>query len=147
MSSTSRRTACGKCLAATLPIIGGPGSKTCQVYFVELIAVLSTLLTECQNSTRFQRYDQFNFRGLDFYIGNRGVTFDDFFTIFVYKIVNIDVESTKIVTKMQAMDRITKKILKMKIFGNFGQLWANFAKKCHFLQTCDLFKITFCNIT
>ena len=33
---------------------GGPGSKkTCQAYFVELIAVVSTVFTECQNSTRF----------------------------------------------------------------------------------------------
>ena len=59
--------------------IGGSGvKKTCQAYFVELIAVVSTLFTECQNSTRFRRYDQFNFRGLDFYIGNRGVIFGIF---------------------------------------------------------------------
>ena len=109
--------------------------------------MVSTLFTECQNSTRFRRYDQFNFRGLDFYIGNRGVIFGNFFTIFAYKIVNIDVESTKIVTKMQTMNRITKKILKMKDFENFGQNWANFDKKCPFLQKCDLFKITFCDIT
>ena len=90
--------------------IGGSGvKKTCQAYFKELIAVVSTLFTECQNSTLFRRYGQFNFRGLDFYIGNRGVIFGDFFTIFAYKIVNIDVESTKIVTKMQTMNRITKK--------------------------------------
>ena len=59
--------------------------------------------------------------GLDFYIENRGVIFGDFFTIFAYKIFNIDVESTKIVSKMEIMDRITKKILKMKFFENFGQ--------------------------
>ena len=128
--------------------IGGVrGQKTCQAYFEELIAVVSTLFTECQNSTRFRRYDQFNFRGLDFYIGNRGVIFGDFFTIFAYKIFNIDVENTKFLTKMQTMDTITKKILKLKIFENFGQNWANFDKKCHFLQKCDLFKITFCVIT
>ena len=109
--------------------------------------MVSTLFTEYQNSTRFRRYDLFNFRGLDFYIGNKGVIFGDFFTLFVYKIVNIDVESTKIVTKMQTMDIITKKILKLEIFENFGQSWANFDKKCHFLQKCDLFKITFCVIT
>ena len=40
-----------------------------------------------------------------------------------------------------------KKILKLKFFENFGQNWANFDKKCHFLQKCDLFKITFCVIT
>ena len=35
---------------------GGSGvKKTCEAYFVELIAVVSTLLTECQNSTQFQR--------------------------------------------------------------------------------------------
>ena len=127
---------------------GGSGvKKTCQAYFEELIAVVSTLFTECQNSTPFRRYDQFNFRGFDFYIGKRGVIFGDFFTIFAYKIFNIDVENTKIVTKMQTMDVITKKILKLKIFENFGQNWANFDKKCHFLQKCDLFKITFCVIT
>ena len=109
--------------------------------------MVSTLFTECQNSTPFRRYDQFNFRGFDFYIGKRGVIFGDFFTIFAYKIFNIDVENTKIVTKMQTMDIITKKILKLKIFENFGQNWANFDKKCHFLQKCDLFKITFCVIT
>ena len=65
----------------------------------------------------------------------------------LYKIVNIDVESTKIVTKMQTMNRITKEILKMKNFENFGQNWANFDQKCLFLQKCDLFKITFCDIT
>ena len=129
----------------TFKAIGGSGvKKKCQAYFKELIAVVSTLFTECQNSTWFRRYDQFNFRGLDFYIGNRGVIFGNFFTIFAYKIVNIDVESTKIVTKMQIMNRITQKILKMK---NFGQNWANFDKKCPFLQKCDLFKITFCDIT
>ena len=109
--------------------------------------MVSTLFTECQNSTRFRRYDLFNFRCLDFYIGNKGVIFVDFSTTFAYKIVNIDVESTKIVTKMQTMKRITKKILKMKSFENFGQNWANFDKKCPFLQKCDLFKIMFCNIT
>ena len=118
-----------------------------QAYFKEPIAVVSALFTECQNSTRFRRYDLFNFRCLDFYIGNKGVIFVDFSTTFAYKIVNIDVESTKIVTKMQTMKRITKKILKMKNFENFGQNWANFDKKCPFLQKCDLFKITFCNIT
>ena len=56
-------------------------------------------------------YDLFNFGGLDFYIRIRGVIFVDFFTIFAYKVVNIDVESTKIVTKMQTMNRIKKNIL------------------------------------
>ena len=85
--------------------------------------MVSTLFTECPNSTPFRRYDQFNFRGLDFYIGNRKVIFGNFFTILAYKIVNIDVESTKIITKMQIMNRITQKILKV---GNFGQNWTNF---------------------
>ena len=109
--------------------------------------MVSTLFTESQNLTLFQRYNQLNFLGFDFYIGKRGVIFGDFFTISAYKIFNIDVENTKIVTKMQAMDRITKKILKLKFFENFGHNWANFDKKCHFLQKCDLFKITFCVIT
>ena len=63
--------------------------------------MVSTLFTECQNLTPFRRYDQFNFRGFDFYIGKIGVIFEDFFTIFAYKSFNIDVENTKIVTKMQ----------------------------------------------
>ena len=49
------------------------------------------------------------FWGLDFYIENVGVIFGAFFTIFAYKIFNIDVESTKIVSKMETMDRIAKK--------------------------------------
>ena len=64
---------------------------------------------------------QLSFKDLTFYIGNRGVIFGDFFTIFAYTIFNIDVESTKIVSKMKTMDRIRKKILKMKFFENFGQ--------------------------
>ena len=83
--------------------------------------MVSTLFTECQNSTWFGRYDQFNFRGFDFYIGKRGVIFGDFFTIFAYKIFNIDVESTKIVSKMVIIDRITEKNFEMKNFENFGQ--------------------------
>ena len=56
--------------------IGGARvKKTCHAYFVELITVVPTLFTECQNSTRFERYDQFNFWGLHFYIGNRGGNF------------------------------------------------------------------------
>ena len=72
--------------------------------------MVSTLFTECQNSTSFRKYDQLNFRGLEFYVGNRGVIFGDFFSIFAYKIVNIDVESIKVVTKMEIMDGITKNI-------------------------------------
>ena len=58
----------------------------------------------------------------------------DYFTIFAYKIFNINVESLKIVAKMLNMNKITKQILKMKFFENFGQNLANFDKKCHFLQ-------------
>ena len=83
-------------------------SHLSQSYFVEVIAVVSMLFMEWQNSTLFLRYYQFNFWGLDFYIVNIGVVFSDFFTIFAYKILNIDVESTKFVTKMQTMARITK---------------------------------------
>ena len=50
------------------------------------------------------------FEGLDFYVENRVVIFGYFFPIFACKIFNIDVESTKIVSKMNTMDRITKKI-------------------------------------
>ena len=60
--------------------------------------------------------------GLDFYIENRGVIFGDFFTIFAYKIFNSDVESTKINSKIEIMDRITKKILKMKILVTIDQI-------------------------
>ena len=79
------------------------------------------LFTECHNSIWFQRYEQFDFGGLVFYIGNRVVIFGDFSTIFAHKIFNIDVACTNIVTKMQTMDRIAKKILKMNFFENFGQ--------------------------
>ena len=78
--------------------------------------MVSTLFTECQNSTPFRSYDQFNFRGFDFYIGKKGVIFGDFFTIFAYKIVNINVESIKIVKKMENMNRITKKNLEDEKF-------------------------------
>ena len=102
---------------------------------------------ECQNLNRFWRYDQLNFRGLDFIIGNRGVIVGDFFTISTYKIFNIDVKSTKIVKKMQTMNTIAQKILKIKFFENVGQNWAHFDKKHHFLHKCDLSKITFCDIS
>ena len=52
------------------------------------------------------------------YIGNRGVSFIDFY-YFSYEIFNIDVECTKIVSKMETMDRITRIILKIKILENF----------------------------
>ena len=55
------------------------------------------------------------------------------FTIFANKIFNIDVEATKIVTKMQNMGKITKIIIDMKCFENFGQNSANLDKKFHFL--------------
>ena len=49
---------------------GGPGTKKpvkLILYIIlsskKLIAVISSLFTECQNSTPFRRYDQFNFRG------------------------------------------------------------------------------------
>ena len=67
--------------------------------------------------------------GILTFIGNKEVIFGDFFTLFAYKNVNIDVESPKIVKKMQTMNRITKKFLKMKIFENFGHNWTNFDKK------------------
>ena len=105
------------------------------------------LFTECQNSTPFRRYDQFNFWGFDFYIGKRRVIFGDFFTIFAYKSFNIDVENTKIVSEMLTMDIIAEKCLEVENFENIGENWINFDKKCHFIQKSDLFKITFCDIT
>ena len=90
------------------------GQKTCQAYSVELIVWVSKLYKECQNLlTQFQRYDQFNFWGPDFNIGHRGVIFGDFSLI-----LPIDVECTKIVTKMHSMDRMTKQILNFKFFEN-----------------------------
>ena len=56
------------------------------------------------------------FGGLDFYIENIGVIFGDFFTSFAYKIFDIDVESTKIVSKMETMNRISKKNFKINFF-------------------------------
>ena len=81
----------------------GPGSKKHVKLILKNLLLVSTLFTECRNSTRFLRYDPFNFWNLDFHIGNRGIIFGDFFTIFAYEILNIDVESTKIVIKMQTM--------------------------------------------
>ena len=89
--------------------IGGSWvKKTCQAYLNAKIQLRSQDMT---NSIS---------RGLDFYIENKRVNFGDFVTIFAYKIFNIDVESTKIVSKMEIMDRITKRILKIKFFENFG---------------------------
>ena len=104
----------------------GPGvKKLCQAYFEELIAVVSTLFTECQNSTPFRRYDQFNFRGFDFCIGKRGV-------ILVIFSLFLPIESSILMLK-------TPKLSLRKL--------TKFRQKCHFLQKCDLFKITFCVIT
>ena len=63
-------------------------------------------LMEYQNSTRFQKYDQLNCWGSLIYIGNTGVIFDAFFSIFAYEIFNIDLECTTIVTEVQNIDRI-----------------------------------------
>ena len=63
------------------------------------------------------------YRVLDFNVGNTGLIFGELFTIFgngifnidierpifAYKFFKIDVKSTKIVSKMKIMDRITKK--------------------------------------
>ena len=106
--------------------------------------VVSTLFTEYQNSTPFRRYDQFNLQDFNFYLGKRGVIFEDFFTIFAYKTFNIDVENTKIVTKMQTMDIITTKFLKLKFFENFGKNWANFNKNAIFYKNAIYI---FCVIT
>ena len=105
--------------------------------------MVSTLFTEWQNSTPFWKYDQLNFQGFDFYIGKRGIIFGDFFTIFAYIIFNIDVENIKIVTKMQTMDTITKKILKIKISENFGQNWQILTKNAIFYKNVIYSKLYF----
>ena len=79
--------------------------------------------------------------------GKYRVIFVDFFTIFAYEIVNIDVESTKIVTKMQTMNRITKKSWRWKFLKILVKIDRISTKNAIFLQICDLFKITFCVIT
>ena len=112
----------------------GEGSvfqKTCQDYFVELIALASMLVREYQNSTRFRRYDQFNFWGLDFFIGNRLVIFCDFFTTFDHKILYFDVESTNIDTRCRPWIESQK-------------FWKCWSKLGSFRQKCHLSKIMFC---
>ena len=49
--------------AISLKATEGSRVKICQCYFVGLIAVVSTLFMEYQNSNPFRRYDQFNFLG------------------------------------------------------------------------------------
>ena len=50
------------------------------------------------------------FGDLNFHIVNIGVTFGDFFTIFAHIIfnININVDTTNMISKMQTMVRITK---------------------------------------
>ena len=62
--------------------------------------------------------------------------FGDFLTIFACKIFNIDVESTKVVLKIQAMDRITKKYWKIIFFWKFWSKLGKLVKNCNFLQKC-----------
>ena len=45
------------------------------------------------------------------------------------------------------MGRIPKELMKITVFENFGQTWANFVNKWHFLWKYDLFKIIFFIIT
>ena len=79
----------------------------------------------------------------DFCIENRGVIFGDFFTIFAYKIFNIDVESTNILSKMKIMDRIIKQILKMNIFESFGRSGPNFDKNAIFYKNAIYLRLHF----
>ena len=82
------------------------------------------LFTECHNSTQFQFHSTNSICwGLDFCIGNKGVIFVDFFTIFVFKIFNINVESIKIVKELQNMDETTKRKIEGENFENLGQNW------------------------
>ena len=64
----------------------------------------------------------------------------DFLTIFAYKFFNIDVETTKIITKMQIMGRITKKFIDMKIFVKIGQ---NLTKNVFFYKNAIYSKLQF----
>ena len=93
--------------------IGGLGSKK---YFI-------FCRNRCCGFNTFYRISKFNLNvkiqlgledmsnlilwGIDFHVGNRGVIVGKFFIIFAYKIFYTDVESTKIVTKMQIMDWTT----------------------------------------
>ena len=79
--------------------------------------------------------------GVDFYLENWGVIFGDFFTIFAYKIVNIDVESITIVTKMQTWME-SQKNLEYEEFLKFWSKLGKVRQKMPFL-----FKVTFCDIT
>ena len=83
------------------------------------------------------------FGGVDFYVENRGVIFCVFSTIFACKIFNIDVESTKVVLKIQTMDRITKKSWKINLFENFGQHWSNSSKNAIFYKNVIYSKLHF----
>ena len=71
--------------------------------------MVSTLFTECQNSTRCGRYDQFNIRGLDFYIENRGVTFGDFPLSLSIKSSILILKAPKFSQGKKTIDGITKK--------------------------------------
>ena len=128
--------------------IGGSGvKKLYQAYFVELVAVVSKLFTTRQNSPVLEIWPM-QFSGvLTFIYGKRGVIFGDFLSIFACKIFNIDIESTKVVLKIQTMDRIKKKSWQIIFFENFGKNWAISSQNAIVLQKCDLFKITFCVIT
>ena len=125
---------------------GGSGvKKTCQAYFVEFIAVVSTPFMECQNSTWFLRYDQFNFWGSWLLYRQKRGNSRWFFTILPIKSLILMLTTPKLLQRCWSWIEL-QKILKMKIVENFGQNWVNFDKKYNFLLKYNLFKITFCVI-
>ena len=134
---------CSSMFSDTIMAIGGQGSKNIFNLFCRSHCCCIKAFYGMSKFNSVPKISLIQFLGvlLDFYVVNAGLIFGDFFTIFAYKILNIDVECTKIVTKMQSMARITKKISKIEKFENFGQSWANIDKMCHFLQRCYLFKI------
>ena len=71
--------------------------------------MVSTLFTECQNSTPFCRFDQFNFRGFDFYIGKRGVFSGDFFTFLPTKSSILMLKAPNLSERLR-LDRPTKNL-------------------------------------
>ena len=81
------------------------------------------LFTECQNSTRFWRYDQFNFWGLDFYIGNRGLILSLFVPIKSSKLL---FKAPKLSQRCRSRIESQKKSLRWNIFkfrSKFGKFW------------------------
>ena len=71
------------------------------------------------------------FGGLDFCIKNRGIILAHFSLFLPIKSSILMHDNCH---KDADHEKNYKKILKMKLFENFGQNWANFDKKLHFLE-------------